>query len=66
MLGQSAEQAIILNAANEMAVAQFLAGEIGFADISTIVERALAAGDSGIKAHSYEAVIALDREIRQR
>ena len=66
VLGQPAEQAIILNAANEMAVAQFLAGKIGFADIAAIVEGALAAGDSGIKADSYEAVIALDREIRQR
>jgi len=66
VLGQPAEQAIILNAANEMAVAQFLAGKIGFADIAAIVEGALAKGDSGIKADSYEAVIALDREIRQR
>ena len=66
VLGQPAEQAIILNAANEIAVAEFLAGKIGFADIAAIVEGALAAGDSGIKADSYEAVIALDREIRQR
>ena len=66
VLGQPAEQAIILNAANEIAVAQFLAGKIGFADIAAIVEGALAKGDSGIKANSYEAVIALDREIRQR
>ena len=66
VLGQPAEQAIILNAANEIAVAQFLAGKIGFADIAAIVEGALAKGDSGIKADSYEAVIALDREIRQR
>ncbi len=66
VLGQPAEQAIILNAANEMAVAQFLAGKIGFADIAAIAEGALAKGDSGIKADSYEAVIALDREIRQR
>ncbi|MGB1470869.1 MAG: 1-deoxy-D-xylulose-5-phosphate reductoisomerase [Candidatus Puniceispirillaceae bacterium] len=66
VLGQPAEQAIILNAANEIAVAEFLAGKIGFADIAAIVEGALAKGDSGIKADSYEAVIALDREIRQR
>ncbi|MEC7245614.1 MAG: 1-deoxy-D-xylulose-5-phosphate reductoisomerase [Pseudomonadota bacterium] len=66
VLGQPAEQAIILNAANEIAVAQFLAGKIGFADIAAIVEGALAKGDCGIKADSYEAVIALDREIRQR
>ena len=66
VLGQPAEQAIILNAANEIAVAQFLAGKIGFADIAAIVEGALAKGDCGIEADSYEAVIALDREIRQR
>ncbi|MGB1553816.1 MAG: hypothetical protein ACPHDR_06400 [Candidatus Puniceispirillaceae bacterium] len=56
----------MLNAANEIAVAQFLAGKIGFANIAAIVEGALAKGDGGIKADSYEAVIALDREIRQR
>jgi len=32
---------IVLNAANEVAVASFLAGRIGFADIPAIVERAL-------------------------
>jgi 1-deoxy-D-xylulose-5-phosphate reductoisomerase len=34
--------AIVLNAANEIAVAAFLAGRIGFLDIARLVERALA------------------------
>ena len=60
------EQAIILNAANEVAVAKFLNGDIGFCDIAGHVRTTLEAGDYGIIADSFEAILALDREIRQR
>ena len=60
------EQAIILNAANEVAVAKFLNGDIGFCDIAGHVRATLEAGDYSIIADSFEAILALDREIRQR
>ena len=66
VLGKAPEQAIILNAANEVAVELFLHEKIGFNEIAKQVEAALASGDSGVKANSYEAVAALDTEIRQR
>lgn len=66
VLGKAPEQAIILNAANEVAVELFLHEKIGFNEIAKQVEAALASGDSGVKANSYEAVTALDTEIRQR
>ena len=66
VLGRAPELAIILNAANEVAVELFLGEKIGFNEIASEVEAALTAGDSGIKASSYDAVAALDSEIRQR
>jgi 1-deoxy-D-xylulose-5-phosphate reductoisomerase len=57
----------ILNAANEVAVDAFLAGEIGFLDIAATVEEALAAsaaGSGGID--SVETALAVDREGRER
>ena len=66
VLGKAPEQAIILNAANEVSVELFLHEKIGFNEIAKQVEAALASGDSGVKANSYEAVTALDTEIRQR
>ncbi|MGB2020328.1 MAG: 1-deoxy-D-xylulose-5-phosphate reductoisomerase [Candidatus Puniceispirillaceae bacterium] len=66
VLGRAPELAIILNAANEVAVELFLGEKISFNEIAIQVEAALTAGDSGIKASSYDAVAALDSEIRQR
>ena len=54
----------ILNAANEIAVARFLAGEIGFLDIAAIVEHTLdrvPAPDMG----TLDDVIAIDAEARR-
>jgi len=54
----------ILNAANEIAVARFLAGEIGFLDIAAIVEHTLdrvPAQDLG----TLDDVIAIDAEARR-
>jgi 1-deoxy-D-xylulose-5-phosphate reductoisomerase len=56
---------IVLNAANEIAVGQFLDGRIGFADISGIVEKMLERDHSPPPA-SVEDVIAIDQATRAR
>jgi 1-deoxy-D-xylulose-5-phosphate reductoisomerase len=54
----------VLNAANEVAVAAFLGGRIGFLDISEYVERTLSVlGAATIE--TLEAVVALDAEARK-
>ncbi len=54
----------ILNAANEVAVARFLAGEIGFLDIAAIVEHTLARlPHQGAKA--LDDVLAIDGDARR-
>ena len=55
----------ILNAANEVAVASFLAGAIRFTDIASVVERALA-GDGGPAPSSIGEVMEIDRNTRER
>ena len=54
---------IVLNAANEVAVAAFLAGAIHFPDIAATVERALDTMDEPAP-NSIEEVIALDLQAR--
>jgi 1-deoxy-D-xylulose-5-phosphate reductoisomerase len=53
----------ILNAANEVAVALFLDRRLGFLDIATVVEEALAALP-GRRPAGLEAIVALDAEAR--
>ncbi len=53
----------VLNAANEVAVADFLAGRAGFGDIPRAVEAALEAFD-GAPAGDLENTLALDAEVR--
>ncbi len=55
----------VLNAANEEAVAAFLAGNLCFADIPVIIERTLAA-TTVMPADSFEAIFAKDFEARER
>jgi 1-deoxy-D-xylulose-5-phosphate reductoisomerase len=55
----------ILNAANEIAVASFLEGRIGFGDIARLVEAAMGQGPSAAPS-SIDEVIAIDRETRRR
>jgi 1-deoxy-D-xylulose-5-phosphate reductoisomerase len=54
----------ILNAANEIAVASFLASRIAFLDIATIVSETLAAYDPP-KPRSIDEVLAVDGEARR-
>ena len=56
---------VVLNAANEAAVARFLAGEIGFTDIARIVEQSLAEQGSAAPG-SIAEVVEIDRLTRQR
>lgn len=56
----------VLNAANEVAVAAFLAGRIGFTDIAAVVERTLAAEPGGPAPTTLDAVLAVDGAARAR
>jgi 1-deoxy-D-xylulose-5-phosphate reductoisomerase len=56
---------VVLNAANEAAVEMFLAGAIGFTEIASIVENALAETVAPTPA-DISAVMELDREVRSR
>ena len=53
----------VLNAANEVAVAAFLRGQIGFTDIAKVVEHSLAKHVSG-SLKSIDDLLALDAQIR--
>ncbi|HVF82760.1 MAG TPA: 1-deoxy-D-xylulose-5-phosphate reductoisomerase, partial [Sphingomicrobium sp.] len=53
------------NAANEVAVARFLAGSLGFADIATLVEKALETNDLPAP-QSISDVLEIDRATRMR
>jgi 1-deoxy-D-xylulose-5-phosphate reductoisomerase len=53
----------VLNAANEVAVEAFLAGDLPFLGIAEVVERTLAAGDTP-PASDLEELIAIDRQAR--
>jgi 1-deoxy-D-xylulose-5-phosphate reductoisomerase len=55
----------VLNAANEIAVASFLDGRIGFLDIPRVVEETLnAAGRANAEAATLEGVLAADQRAR--
>ena len=56
---------IVLNAANEIAVARFLEGRIRFPDIARMVEDALAEPDF-VNPSSIEDVLEIDRSVRSR
>ena len=55
----------VLNAANEVAVASFLSGEIRFTDITRLVEQALAVADFGVP-RSIGDVLEIDQTTRSR
>jgi len=65
VLDRGGGAAIVLNAANEIAVEAFLSERIGFCDIVRIAEQALAEIDVGTPV-SVEEVVALDRNTRER
>jgi 1-deoxy-D-xylulose-5-phosphate reductoisomerase len=56
---------VVLNAANEVAVASFLAGEIAFPDIALVVHEALRCADYGAP-RAISDVLEIDRVTRDR
>ncbi len=54
---------LALNAANEVAVAAFLSGRLGFTDIAALVERVLSTHHAAAP-ETLEAVLAMDAEVR--
>lgn len=57
----------VLNAANEVAVAAFLARKIGFLDIARVVEKTLRESDAiATPAQTLEEVLAVDAKARER
>ena len=63
-LQEAGSAPVVLNAANEVAVASFLEGRVRFLDIPRLVETAL--GENGRAApRSIEEVFEIDRDVRQ-
>lgn len=60
------EQAIILNTANEIAVADFLNNQLSYTGISAFVEEALSRFSGCVKTSSLEDVLALNDDIRHQ
>jgi 1-deoxy-D-xylulose-5-phosphate reductoisomerase len=56
---------VVLNAANEIAVAAFLSRRIGFTEITQLIERALGA-ESATALASIEACVDVDTRTRRR
>lgn len=55
----------VLNAANEVVVAKFLEGKVGFLEMSDIIEKAMAEA-TFIPKPTLEDYVATDREVRQK
>ena len=64
-LNRAGNMPCVLNAANEVAVAEFLKDRIGFLEMSDIVEKCLEKMDY-IKSPGYEDYVNTDKEIRIR
>jgi 1-deoxy-D-xylulose-5-phosphate reductoisomerase len=64
-LDQGTRAPVVLNAANEVAVASFLERRLAFADISILIEEALSA-DGGGDVGSIEECVAVDAATRRR
>ena len=64
VIGTNPANAVILNAANEVAVAQFLKGRIGFMDIARLVGDALNLDWSENNLSTLDGITALDRRVR--
>jgi 1-deoxy-D-xylulose-5-phosphate reductoisomerase len=62
-LEQGGAAPVVLNAANEIAVAAFLQRRIGFTDIAELIERALAGSRAG-EIRSIDECVAIDAETR--
>ena len=63
-LKNNSKNAVIINAANEIAVAEYLKENIGFYDIPNIIEKALKEFDN-TSIHKIEELLEFDNEIRK-
>ncbi len=63
-LDAAPEQAVILNAANEIAVAAFLQEILAFSEIAEVVDRALNRFTIAAGTTSLDDVVSLDRDVR--
>ena len=66
VLSSTPEHAVILNAANEVAVAAFLHDQLVYSEIAELVDRALNRFSVGAVAKSLDDVIGLDCEVRNQ
>ena len=64
IIGTDPADAVTLNAANEMAVHNFLSGEIPFGEIAEQVDTILSEKRLG-SANSFDDILALDQEVRK-
>jgi 1-deoxy-D-xylulose-5-phosphate reductoisomerase len=64
-LSEGGTMAVVLNAANEVAVAAFLAGRIGFREIHRIIERTMQRHSNG-RAREIGAILDVDRWAREK
>jgi 1-deoxy-D-xylulose-5-phosphate reductoisomerase len=64
-LEEGESSAVALNAANEIAVAAFLDGAIGFSEIADTVRRVMDSHRT-VRTGSVEEILAIDREARRR
>ncbi|MBX9705673.1 MAG: 1-deoxy-D-xylulose-5-phosphate reductoisomerase, partial [Gammaproteobacteria bacterium] len=64
-LRMGGDASIVLNAANEIAVAAFLAGKIGFLAITQVVQEALAQLAGKVRmVTDIETILAIDQQVR--
>lgn len=63
VLKEGGSAPLVINAANEIAVAQFLCNQIGFYDIPAMLSRALTKFN-GVSAQSLDDLLTLDNEVR--
>ncbi len=62
--GQGGRAPTVLNAANEVAVASFLAGRLGFDEIPRVIEDVLMQAEPG-EDSDIESVLETDRQARE-
>lgn len=55
---------IVLNAANEIAVAAFLDGKLAFTDIAHVIEQSLAHANAQQEANSLQEILDIDADAR--
>jgi 1-deoxy-D-xylulose-5-phosphate reductoisomerase len=63
-MGMGGCASVVLNAANEIAVAAFLDGKLAFTDISQVIEQCLARVDSRLEAKHLQEILDIDADTR--